>query len=124
MPGGWGVQMDPSQWSAYYGYGQGYEAYAYGATQDPSIYTYGAYAGYAQYPQQVSLHTRPMKENDIFGLLMHIGCLIFRLKVLKTCQQCLCLWRNCMTPWQCLMSISKLLSFFFYLEVNDTLKIM
>lgn len=48
--------MDASQWSAYYGYGQGYEAYAYGATsQDPSAYAYGAaYAGYAQYPQQVS----------------------------------------------------------------------
>jgi len=45
--------MDPSQWNAYYGYGQGYEAYAYGAAQDPSLYAYGAYAGYAQYPQQV-----------------------------------------------------------------------
>jgi hypothetical protein len=44
--------VDQSQWSAYYGYGQpGYEAYAYGAAQDPSMY---AYAGYAQYPQQVS----------------------------------------------------------------------
>ncbi|XP_028757148.1 polyadenylate-binding protein RBP47B' [Neltuma alba] len=53
LPGGWGAQMDPSQWSAYYGYGQGYEAYAYGAAQDPSLYAYGAYAGYAQYPQQV-----------------------------------------------------------------------
>ncbi|KAL1323952.1 hypothetical protein HN51_034161 [Arachis hypogaea] len=52
-PGSWGQQMDPNQWSAYYGYGQGYEAYAYGATQDPSLYAYGAYAGYAQYPQQV-----------------------------------------------------------------------
>ncbi|KAG4988534.1 hypothetical protein AAZX31_11G129800 [Glycine max] len=68
VPGGWGVQMDPSQWSAYYGYGQGYEAYAYGATQDPSIYTYGAYAGYAQYPQQVegaqdmSVVSMPMEE--------------------------------------------------------------
>ncbi|EEF48891.1 nuclear acid binding protein, putative [Ricinus communis] len=41
------------QWSAYYGYGQGYDAYAYGATQDPSLYAYGAYAGYPQYPQQV-----------------------------------------------------------------------
>lgn len=45
--------MDPSQWSAYYGYGQGYEAYAYGAAHDPSLYAYGAYTGYAQYPQQV-----------------------------------------------------------------------
>lgn len=52
MPGSWAPQMDPSQWNAYYGYGQGYEAsYAYGATHDPSLY---AYAGYAQYPQQVS----------------------------------------------------------------------
>ncbi|KAJ8449491.1 hypothetical protein Cgig2_002288 [Carnegiea gigantea] len=50
--GAWGQQMDPSQWSAYYGYGQGYDAYAYGAVQDPSLYAYGAYAGYAQYPQQ------------------------------------------------------------------------
>ncbi|XP_057451680.1 polyadenylate-binding protein RBP47B'-like isoform X2 [Lotus japonicus] len=50
MPGSWAPQMDPSQWNAYYGYGQGYEAsYAYGATHDPSLY---AYAGYAQYPQQ------------------------------------------------------------------------
>ncbi|XP_065866879.1 polyadenylate-binding protein RBP47B' [Euphorbia lathyris] len=48
---GWGQQVD--QWSAYYGYGQGYDAYAYGATQDPSLYAYGAYAGYPQYPQQV-----------------------------------------------------------------------
>ncbi|KAK7262527.1 hypothetical protein RJT34_30101 [Clitoria ternatea] len=53
LPGSWGQQMDPSQWNAYYGYGQGYEAYAYGATHDPSLYAYGAYAGYAQYPQQV-----------------------------------------------------------------------
>ncbi|KAE9620462.1 hypothetical protein Lal_00019866 [Lupinus albus] len=53
LPGGWAPQMDPSQWSSYYGYGQGYDPYAYGATQDPSLYAYGAYAGYAQYPQQV-----------------------------------------------------------------------
>ncbi|XP_022635342.1 polyadenylate-binding protein RBP47B' isoform X2 [Vigna radiata var. radiata] len=48
-------QMDPSQWNAYYGYGQGYEAYGYGAAQDPSSYTYGAYGaygGYQQYPSQ------------------------------------------------------------------------
>ncbi|WCJ36902.1 Polyadenylate-binding protein RBP47B' [Euphorbia peplus] len=48
---GWGQQVD--QWSAYYGYGQGYDPYAYGATQDPSLYAYGGYAGYPQYPQQV-----------------------------------------------------------------------
>ncbi|PWA89221.1 RNA-binding (RRM/RBD/RNP motifs) family protein [Artemisia annua] len=49
----WNAQADPNQWaSAYYGYGQGYDPYAYGATQDPSMYAYGAYGGYAQYPQQ------------------------------------------------------------------------
>ncbi|XP_006361746.1 polyadenylate-binding protein RBP47B' isoform X1 [Solanum tuberosum] len=48
----WGQPADPTQWNAYYGYGQGYDAYAYGATQDPSLYAYGAYAGYTQYPQQ------------------------------------------------------------------------
>ncbi|KAK8630326.1 hypothetical protein V6N13_079124 [Hibiscus sabdariffa] len=53
LPGSWGTQTDPNQWSAYYGYGQGYDAYSYGATQDPSLYAYGAYAGYTQYPQQV-----------------------------------------------------------------------
>ncbi|CAK7324711.1 unnamed protein product [Dovyalis caffra] len=47
----WGQQVD--QWNAYYGYGQGYDAYAYGATHDPSLYAYNAYAGYPQYPQQV-----------------------------------------------------------------------
>ncbi|XP_057550934.1 polyadenylate-binding protein RBP47B' [Amaranthus tricolor] len=47
----WGQQVDPSQWGAYYGYGQGYDAYAYGAVQDPSLYAYNVYAGYAQYPQ-------------------------------------------------------------------------
>ncbi|CAK9164679.1 unnamed protein product [Ilex paraguariensis] len=56
LPGIWGQQADPTQWSsAYYGYGpygQGYDAYAYGATQDPSLYPYGAYPGYIQYPQQ------------------------------------------------------------------------
>lgn len=51
--------MDPSQWNAYYGYGQGYEAYGYGAAQDPSSYTYGAYGaygGYQQYPSQQVIH--------------------------------------------------------------------
>ncbi|KAG9449496.1 hypothetical protein H6P81_009461 [Aristolochia fimbriata] len=51
--GGWGVQADPSQWgSSYYGYGQGYDAYAYMAANDPNLYAYAGYAGYAQYPQQ------------------------------------------------------------------------
>ncbi|XP_011625480.1 polyadenylate-binding protein RBP47B' isoform X2 [Amborella trichopoda] len=53
QPGVWGQQADPNQWAgAYYGYGQGYDAYTYGATQDPSLYAYGAYAGYGNYPQQ------------------------------------------------------------------------
>ncbi|XP_042457372.1 polyadenylate-binding protein RBP47B'-like [Zingiber officinale] len=49
----WSQQADPTQWaSAYYGYG--YDPYAYGAAQDPSLYSYGAtYPGYGQYPQQV-----------------------------------------------------------------------
>ena len=46
----WGQQTDPNQWSAYYSYG--YDPYGY--PQDPS-YAYGAYAGYAQYPQQARL---------------------------------------------------------------------
>ncbi|XP_047153711.1 polyadenylate-binding protein RBP47B'-like [Vigna umbellata] len=43
LSGGWGQQMDPSQWNTYYGYGQGYETYGYGAAQDPLLYTYGGY---------------------------------------------------------------------------------
>ncbi|KAL6223613.1 hypothetical protein ACLB2K_006996 [Fragaria x ananassa] len=53
VPGSWGQQVDPNQWSAYYGYGQGYDPYAYGATQDPSVYAYSGYASYGQYSQQV-----------------------------------------------------------------------
>ncbi|GMP75278.1 hypothetical protein CsSME_00032429 [Camellia sinensis var. sinensis] len=54
LPGVWSQQADPSQWSStYYGYGQGYDAYGYGTTHDPSLYAYGAYPGYVQYPQQV-----------------------------------------------------------------------
>ncbi|CAA0805788.1 Polyadenylate-binding protein RBP47B [Striga hermonthica] len=52
VAGMWGQSVDPNQYSAYYAYGQSYDAYAYGATQDPSAYAYGGYAGYAQYPQQ------------------------------------------------------------------------
>ncbi|KAL8527523.1 hypothetical protein ACS0TY_005389 [Phlomoides rotata] len=52
VAGVWGQSTDPNQLSAYYAYGQGYDAYAYGASQDPSAYTYGAYAGYVQYPHQ------------------------------------------------------------------------
>ncbi|CAA7044780.1 unnamed protein product [Microthlaspi erraticum] len=48
---GYVTQADPNQWSGYYGYGQGYDAYGYGTTQDPSLYAYGGY-GYPQYPQQ------------------------------------------------------------------------
>ncbi|XP_020240828.1 polyadenylate-binding protein RBP47B'-like [Asparagus officinalis] len=50
QPGAWGQQADPNQW-AYYGYG--YDPYGYATAQDPSLYAYGAYAGYGQYPQQV-----------------------------------------------------------------------
>ncbi|RID41714.1 hypothetical protein BRARA_J01649 [Brassica rapa] len=48
---GYVTQADPNQWGGYYGYGQGYDAYAYGTAQDPSVYAYGGY-GYPQYPQQ------------------------------------------------------------------------
>lgn len=120
--------MDQSQWSAYYGYGQGYEAYAYGATatQDPSSYAYAAYAGYAQYPQQVSY----LILNSVFILflfllqgitLLDYSCyisFISRLKVLKTSQLCLYLpWnkgRSCMILLQCLMLISNLSTFFLF----------
>nr|CAD1823222.1 unnamed protein product [Ananas comosus var. bracteatus] len=48
-------QQEPNQWSSgYYGYGQGYEAsYNYPqAPQDPNMYSYGSYPGYANYPPQ------------------------------------------------------------------------
>lgn len=47
-------QQDNSQWNGnYYGYGQGYEAYGYAqAPQDPNMYAYGGYPGYANYSQQ------------------------------------------------------------------------
>ncbi|KAI3711835.1 hypothetical protein L1987_70383 [Smallanthus sonchifolius] len=42
--GVWAPLADPTQWSsAHYGYGEGYDAYAYGTTQDPSLYAYGGY---------------------------------------------------------------------------------
>eukprot|EP00252_Welwitschia_mirabilis_P000768 TRINITY_DN10736_c0_g1_i1.p1 TRINITY_DN10736_c0_g1~~TRINITY_DN10736_c0_g1_i1.p1 ORF type:complete len:423 (-),score=86.34 TRINITY_DN10736_c0_g1_i1:366-1634(-) len=47
-------QLDSSQWNGYYGYGQGYDAYAYSVQpQDPSMYTYGSYAAYGAYQQPV-----------------------------------------------------------------------
>ncbi|PKU82418.1 polyadenylate-binding protein RBP45 isoform X2 [Dendrobium catenatum] len=47
-------QQDTNQWNGnYYGYGQGYEAYGYAqAPQDPNMYAYGNYPGYANYQQQ------------------------------------------------------------------------
>lgn len=60
LSGIWGQPADPNQYGAYYGYGQSYDAYAYGATQDPSLYAYGAYAGYMQYPQQAEGVQDPM----------------------------------------------------------------
>ncbi|KAF9604492.1 hypothetical protein IFM89_006847 [Coptis chinensis] len=54
----WGRSMtakhpsDPHQWNgAYYGYGQGYDAYGYGAVPNPSLYSYGAYARYGRHFQ-------------------------------------------------------------------------
>lgn len=54
-------QQDFNQWGAatatagYYGYGQGYGTYGYATQpQDPNMYGYGTYAGYPNYPQQVS----------------------------------------------------------------------
>ncbi|XP_020688656.1 polyadenylate-binding protein RBP45 isoform X2 [Dendrobium catenatum] len=48
-------QQDGNQWNggSYYGFGQGYEAYGYAqAPQDPNMYAYGAYPGYANFQQQ------------------------------------------------------------------------
>ncbi|KAL8140152.1 hypothetical protein V2J09_006173 [Rumex salicifolius] len=66
LAGTWGQQIDPSQWNtAYYSYGQGFDAYAYGAAQDPSLYAYGAYAGYTQYPQHADgVLDTGMEQND------------------------------------------------------------
>ncbi|XP_057856481.1 polyadenylate-binding protein RBP47B' isoform X1 [Cryptomeria japonica] len=50
----WGQpNTDPNQWyGAYYGYGQGYDAYGgYAQYQDPSTYAYGAYPGYGNNQQ-------------------------------------------------------------------------
>ncbi|KAL9261673.1 Polyadenylate-binding protein RBP47B'-like protein [Drosera capensis] len=65
VPGSWSQQVDPSQWSnAYYGYGAGYDAYGYAAAQDPSLYAYGTYAGYGQYPEQARLSGAHLAELD------------------------------------------------------------
>jgi len=57
QPTGWGQpQADPNQWNAaYYGYGQGYEAYGYAAAQDPSMYGYGAYPASGSQQQQIEV---------------------------------------------------------------------
>ncbi|XP_020583262.1 polyadenylate-binding protein RBP45-like [Phalaenopsis equestris] len=46
-------QQETNQWNGnYYGYGQSYEGYGYAqAPQDPNMYSYGAYPGYANYQQ-------------------------------------------------------------------------
>lgn len=45
------AQPEQSQYGAYYGYGQGYEAYGYAPpAQDPNMY-YGGYPGYGNYQQ-------------------------------------------------------------------------
>jgi RNA recognition motif-containing protein len=57
QPAGWGqAQADANQWNgAYYGYGQGYDAYGYAAPQDPSTYGYGAYPASGNYQQQTEV---------------------------------------------------------------------
>lgn len=52
-PTAWG--QDPNQWNgSYYGYGQGYDNYDYGAVpQDVGQYSYTGYEGYPNYPQQM-----------------------------------------------------------------------
>lgn len=68
--------------AAYYGYGQGYDAYAYGAaTQDPSaaVAAYGAYAGYVQYPHQVAIFLATLFINHMtcgLNLLLSHSCLL------------------------------------------------
>lgn len=79
MTATWGQQVDP--WNADYGYGQGYDAYAYGATHDPSLYAYNAYAGYPQYPQQAR-YVNLLKQFLLMMILVvidfvHFGHLIF-----------------------------------------------
>jgi len=114
QPAGWGLpQADPNQWSgAYYGYGQGYEAYAYAAPQDPSMYGYGAYPASGNYQQQTevqelsaagltnTIQASEHKEDDTFDLLappdveklnaayiaLHEPSLVGRNLWLKTCQ--------------------------------------
>ncbi|KAF9597387.1 hypothetical protein IFM89_017733 [Coptis chinensis] len=63
QPGAWAQPADPNQWSgAYYGYGQGYDAYGYGAAPDPSLYSYGAYAGYGQHFLLLAFQVEGMQE--------------------------------------------------------------
>lgn len=54
-------QHDSNQWNnTYYGYGQGYEAYGYAQhPQDPNMYAYGTYPGYANYQHQ-QVRTEPI----------------------------------------------------------------
>ncbi|KAJ6821994.1 polyadenylate-binding protein RBP45-like [Iris pallida] len=47
------TQPDGNQWNSnYYGYAQGYDTYGYQPPQDPNMYAYAAYPGYANYQQQ------------------------------------------------------------------------
>ncbi|KAF9675536.1 hypothetical protein SADUNF_Sadunf09G0042400 [Salix dunnii] len=70
----WGQQVD--QWNAYYGYGQGYDAYAYGGAHDPSLYAYNAYAGYPQYPQQARYRLGWSQGRYKMGLVLLILTLV------------------------------------------------
>lgn len=83
QPAAWGQpQADPNQWTgAYYGYGQGYEAYGYAAPQDPSMYGYGVYPASGNYQQQTevqelstagmtnTIHASEHREEDILDPL-------------------------------------------------------
>ncbi|KAL3647570.1 Polyadenylate-binding protein rbp47b' [Castilleja foliolosa] len=71
VSGVWGQTADPNL-SAYYGYGQGYDPYAYGATQDPSAYAYGAYAGYTQYTQQTEGAQDPAALAGVTPTMEHV----------------------------------------------------
>ncbi|CAL5344430.1 unnamed protein product [Camellia sinensis] len=85
LPGVWSQQADPSQWSStYYGYGQGYDAYGYGTTHDPSLYAYGAYPGFAQYPQQylVPFAFLPSKREEMINVPSSIDVIMIFLKFL------------------------------------------
>lgn len=54
------TQQEQNQWNGnYYGYSQGYNAYGYAPPQqDPNMYAYASYPGYANYQQHANHHQR------------------------------------------------------------------